>query len=374
MDFAIKNFKNIREHLSPQTKICCVIKANAYGHGAVFFAKLYERLGADYLAVSNIEEALQVRKSGVETPILNLGYCDPCCAQLLHDNEITQCVYSREFGYKLLKEAEKNNVKIKIHIKIDTGMHRIGFQCDDSLEDAAQLCKKKHFIPEGVFTHFASSDEGTEGKQYTKKQFDLFMNAIAFLEKKGVVFEIRHCANSAAVLDYEEMHLDMVRVGIILYGFYPSQSTGKLIPLKPVLTLKSIISHIKVIHKGDTISYGRRFEAKDDMVIATIPIGYADGFWRANSKNHFFVEVEGQKAAVLGTICMDQCMIDITNIKTAGINSVVTIYDDHGDNSIDNVAVQNGTISYEILCAIGERVPRFYFQDRKSVFVLDNLK
>lgn len=374
LDAAELNYHVIRGQLNNQTKLCCVVKANGYGHGAVLLSKLYEKLDADYLAVSNIEEAIQLRNADISTPILILGYTDPRCAFQLAEQKITQCVFSYEYGASLSENAIEQRVEVNVHIKIDSGMGRIGFQCNnDSLNKAAELCYLHGLKVEGIFTHFASADEGDEGKEYTLDQFNKFMDAISYLEARGVEFSIRHCANSACIFDYPEMHLDMVRAGIVLYGLQPSGLLHNPGELQPVLTLKTIIDHIKPVHPGDCISYGREFKADHDLIVATIPIGYADGLWRSNYPNHMFVEIEGKMAPFIGRICMDQCMIDVSNIPDAAVNSKVTVYGVRGENSVDRIADANHTINYEIVCALGERVPRVYKKSGRTVAIVDNI-
>lgn len=374
LDAAEHNFHEIRNCLKSETKLCCVVKANGYGHGAVQLSKLYETLGADYLAVSNIEEAIQLRNNSISLPILILGYTDPRCARELADQNITQCVFSYDYGVALSTNAVEEGTTVKIHIKIDTGMGRIGFQCQDcELDQAAEVCMLPGLEVEGIFTHFASADEGEGGREYTLGQFNKFMNAISYLEAKGINFKLRHCANSAGIFDYPETHLDMVRAGVVLYGLQPSSVLHNPGNLKPVLMLKTIIDHIKSVHLGDCISYGREFKADREMRIATIPIGYADGLWRSNFHNHMVVEVEGKLAPIVGRVCMDQCMIDVSEIPEVAVNSKVTVYGMDGVISVDHIAEVNGTINYEIVCALGERVPRVYKRKGQTVAVVDNI-
>ncbi len=374
LDAVEHNYSVIRGRLNNDTKLCCVVKANGYGHGAVQLSKLYEKLGADYLAVSNIEEAIQLRKANVSLPILILGYTDPRCSLQLAEQNITQCVFSFDYGMQLSQNAIENRTVVKIHIKIDSGMGRIGFQCsEDDLNSAAEVCRLPGLKVEGIFTHFSSADEGESGETYTQNQFNNFLEAIHYLEKNGTKFSIRHCANSAGIFDYPDMQLDMVRAGVVLYGLQPSCVLHNPGDLYPVLTLKSIIDHIKTVHIGDCISYGREFVAKHDMRVATIPIGYADGLWRSNYPNHMVVEVEGKFAPIIGRICMDQCMIDVSDILEAKVNSEVTIYGNHGATSVDNVAIANHTINYEIICALGERVPRVYKRNGQTIAIVDSI-
>lgn len=373
LDAVENNFKIIKKHLKEDTMICCVVKANAYGHGAVKLAKFYEKLGANYFAVSNINEAIQLRKNGISLPILILGYTDPKCAKILAINNISQCVYSKEYGFELAKNASICNKIVKIHIKLDTGMGRIGFVCkenhDSSIEDIKQVCVCKNLDVEGVFTHFSSADEGLDGELYTKKQFRLFMSTIRLLEKDGLTFKIKHCANSSAILDYPEMQLDMVRAGIILYGLNPSKEIRNKCSFKPIMRLCTLVDNIKLIKKGDFISYGRTYKASENRLIATLPIGYADGLWRSSETNGLSVKINNLYAPIVGRICMDQCMVDVTNIKNIKLGSEVTVFGYNG-TSIDDVARINGTINYEIVCSIGERVPRVYIKEKNIVSII----
>lgn len=372
------NFNVVRKAAN-SAKICCVIKANAYGHGVEQIASLYQELGADYLAVSNVEEAIQLRECGIHLPVLILGYSNPKCAGILSANNFTQCVFSREYAELLSENAVNNNVSVKVHIKIDTGMGRLGFngmECAEDpskLQDIESVYSLPGLIPEGIFTHFASADDGSDGREYTKKQFGLFCNVLDYLKSKGIDVGIRHCANSAAVFDYPEMHLDMVRAGVVLYGFLPSEKIICDCELRPVLRLVTIVDYIKEVKKGESISYGREFTADKTMKIATLPIGYADGLWRSNFKNGAVVEINGKYAPIVGRICMDQCMVDVSNIPDVKIGSGVTVYGASDAISVNTIAKNNGTINYEILCAIGERVPRVYIKNGAIVGIQDNI-
>jgi alanine racemase len=375
---AIKdNYIAIRKKLNKETKLCCVIKANAYGHGAIQLAEFYEKLGADYFAVSNVEEAMQLRDNGISLPILILGYTDPECVDALAQNNISQCVYSEEYGELLASEAEKQCVDVKIHIKLDTGMGRIGFICkranDLEIDVIEKTTRLEHLIPEGIFTHFASADEGIFGEQYTKEQFMCFRKTIEELEGRGVIFSIKHCANSASIIEYPDMQMDMVRAGVILYGLQPSNELQNDISLNQAMTLHSIVSHIKEVKANDCVSYGREFVARDIRKIATIPIGYADGLWRANAKTPLMVEIEGKFAPIVGRICMDQCMVDVTDNEEICLGSEVVVYGMSAKNSIDTIAKNNRTINYEIVCALGERVPRVYVLDNINIAITDNI-
>lgn len=368
------NYRTIKGSVSDR-KVCCVIKANAYGHGAVPLARIYESEGADYFAVSNVEEALQLRDAGIASPILVLGYTDPRCAGLLAENDVTQCVFSKEFGEKLAECAVREKVSLKVHLKIDTGMGRLGFRCLGAdlsdLVDAMEIMKSANLEPEGIFTHFARADEGIGGIEYTDYQYNNFCRALDFFNQKGVDFELIHCANSAAICDYPKTRFNMVRAGIILYGLNPSTEIENPLNLTQTLTMKTVIDNIKTVVAGDRISYGGEFVANHDMKIATVPIGYADGFYRSNFRNGTLVEVEGEFVPIVGRICMDQCMLDVTDVGKAHVGSEVTVYGTSENNSPDRIAANNGTINYEVLCSIGERVPRIYCEDGNCVLFED---
>lgn len=379
MNAAESNFKLIRSKLSEGTKLCCVVKANAYGHGAVYLSKLYEKLGADFFAVSNIEEAMQLRNNGISTPILILGYTPTSCASILAENNISQSVFSYSYAKELSRSAKADGISVKIHIKLDSGMGRIGFDCihesEKMLDSVVDVCNMEGLIPEGIFTHFAVADEGVDGKEFTSLQYNRFMNAIDELNARGVGFEIRHCANSATTFEYPEYHLDMVRVGVVLYGVAPSSKVRGCDELLPVMSLKSVISMIKEIEAGDTVSYGCTFKAEKKMKIATAPVGYADGFWRSNAENGTQMLIRGQRVSIVGRVCMDQLMLDVTDVKGVREGDYITLIGCDKEECItaDELAHNNGTIGYEMICSIGERVPRFYIKDHDIVYVKDNI-
>ena len=367
------NYQAIREAIGEGVKLCCVVKADAYGHGAVELCKLYHRLGADFFAVSNLDEALEIRDAGIEEPILILGYTPPDRCRDLADEDIRQAVYSLEYARRLNEECEKADTQVKIHIKLDTGMNRIGFICQDyprdngSIKEIKEACDLPCLIPEGLFTHFAVSDDGEDGKMFTAQQYACFAYIMFELEKLGVHFPIRHCSNSGAIMDYPELGLDMVRAGIILYGYAPSAKVASNLHLQPAMRLKTLISHIKTVKAGATVSYGRTFTAERDMRIATVPVGYADGFIRAYAKDgYMFVWDEtkkfGKNCKIIGRICMDQTMLDVTDFPEAKIGNVVVVFGNgkDGEPTAEDVARWGDTISYEVLCAVSKRVPRLY--------------
>ena len=349
------NFKKIKGN------VCCVVKADAYGHGAVEISKFYEKLGCFYFAVATIEEAVELRKGGISKPILILGYTNPACAKMLSLYHLTQCVYSLEYAEALNLEAKKVNCKILCHLKIDTGMGRIGFQYHGSsneLEYAYKACTLSNLNFEGIFMHFAMSDEGIN--EYTINQYNYFCEAIKYLESKGITFKIKHAQNSGGIVNYKNLPFTMSRAGIILYGFNINDSND----FEEALSLKAIVSHVKEINKGDSVSYGREFVANKKTRVATLSIGYADGFNRHNFGS--YVIINGEKCNILGRVCMDQIMVES---NTAKMGDAATIY---GEGiAIKDVAKYNKTIPYEILCSISRRVPRVYLYNGKIESIVD---
>ncbi len=352
------NFNLFKKH-AKDSKIMAVVKADAYGHSAKEIAPVLEQNGADYFAVSNLEEAIDLRNYGIAKPILILGYTPITSAKSLNDYDISQCVYSLEYAKKLSEFAINENIKIKIHIKLDTGMSRIGFDCrSDSLcgiNEAIESAKLNNFILEGVFTHFAAADRNDNTEDgFTNEQFERFQKAILVLEQNGINPPLKSCCNSAGFLKDCDKHLSYSRIGISLYGLTPDTNFDVGLPLIPVMTLKSVVSYIKEIQEGDTVSYGRTFKAEKPMKIATVSIGYADGYPRALS-NKAYVLINGQKAAIVGRVCMDQICVDVTDINAQMGDEVILF---GKDLSVDILADMIGTINYEIVCGISKRVPR----------------
>lgn len=366
------NYKAIRNYIHEGCKFMAIVKADAYGHGAPFVANEYQKLGADYFGVSNIEEAIQLRNCGITKPILILGFTSPELAKDLIENDITQTVLSLEYAKKLAAFAEKAGGKLKIHIKIDTGMSRIGFlyhnEKDDSesINDIVEVSKMPCFDLEGIFTHFAVSDE--PGNPFTQTQFKRFTDVIDKLGVLGVKFRLRHCCNSAGLLNYPEMQLDMVRPGIILYGLTPSVGMPIPIKLRPAMALRTVISQVKTLTPSTAISYGMKYTTKCAARVATLPIGYADGFLRSLS-NSADVLLMGRRARVLGRVCMDQCMVDVSSIDNIDESRTVTVIGNDGDEtvSMEEIAAKMDTVNYEVACLIGKRVPRVYYKDGKAV-------
>lgn len=374
LDAIIHNYKEIRRQTDKNAMVCCVVKADGYGHGAVELARVYERLGADWFAVSNIEEAMELRRAGIQLPILILGYTPCDCAGLLSRENIAQTVYSTDYAQELSQSAGKAGVRVNIHIKLDTGMTRIGLMCqhfdrdNSSIDEAGEICRLPGLIPQGVFTHFSVSDEAKDGKDFTLHQFHCFMHVVEELEKRGIHFDIRHCANSGAVIDYKQTHLDMIRAGIILYGLSPSRKLRGRLDLIPAMELKSVISHVKEVEPGAFVSYGRTFVTQSRMKIATIPVGYADGYIRTLAKEGS-IELHGRRAKLIGRVCMDQIMADVTAIEEAKRGDEVTLFGTGKDGgpTADDIAAWCRTINYEVTCLIGKRVARVYLKDGQIV-------
>lgn len=355
LDNIIYNYRSMRNRLSHECKFLGVIKANAYGHGAVEVARVLEAAGADYLAVAFIDEALELRESGIKLPVLVLGYTSPEYTRELIEHDITQAVVDYESGCEYAKAAEKLGKVLKCHLKLDSGMGRVGFRKDFSADKIADLLALSQLHFEGVFTHFAVSD--INGDEYTQVQYESFMSRVNELETiSGKKIDLVHCANSGAMINYAHTYRDMVRPGILLYGHYPDKDTGGL-TVKPAMTLKTRIVQIKEVSIGDTVSYGRIWTADKPAKIAVLSIGYADGLDRLLSDKAEFL-LHGRRIRQIGRICMDMCMVDISNIPEAAVGDEVVIFGE--DLPIEEHADKIGTISYEMLCNVSVRVPRIY--------------
>ncbi|MBQ7810516.1 MAG: alanine racemase [Clostridia bacterium] len=371
------NFNIIREK-AKGSRVCCVVKADGYGHGAKVLSKLYESLGADYLAVSNIDEAEELRDFGINLPILILGYTPVHDAKRLLKLNLTQAVYSLDFAKALSERCCELNGTLKVHIKIDTGMSRIGFMCqsfprdNSSVNEIFEACSLKGLQAEVIMAHFSFADEGEEGIAYIEKQIENFEYTVKALKEKGVEFDIIHHANSAGTEDYENAHKTMVRAGIILYGLAPSPKLQGALPLMPLMTLKTSVASVKKIYKGTTVSYGRTFEAEEDMTVATVTIGYADGYFRDFS-NKGYMLLKGKKCKILGRVCMDQTIIDVSGIEDVKIGDEVIVFSATESPTADDLAKFADTINYEVICAVSKRVPRYYHKNGQIVDVMYKL-
>lgn len=374
LDHLAHNIKEIRKIVRPEAMVTAVIKADGYGHGAVEIAQTLLDNGADRLAVATLSEAIVLRNAYPNIPILILGYTPDSCAKEVITNNIIQTIYSLEQAQSFSKKAQALKQTVTIHIKLDTGMSRIGLQPDQhSVHVIKEISKLPNVILEGMFTHFAVADE--RDKHFTYQQYDKYMNMVHALEEEGVYIPLKHVSNSAATIDLPEMNADMVRAGIILYGLYPSDDVKKeRIQLKPVLSLKAKISHVKALKEGIGISYGLKYVTDKKSKIATIPIGYADGFTRMLSGKAEAL-VKGIRVPIVGRICMDQCMLDVTEIEEVNQGDEVILIGSDGGNtiSVDDVARKLNTINYEIVCMIGKRVPRVYTKNNQIIKIRDEL-
>ncbi len=375
LDAIKNNIRRIRDYVRPEAKILCAVKADGYGHGYLQVARTLLDNGADWLAVACIDEAVQLRRCGIRCPILILGHVNEQEAETIVKEEIIPACFSYELAVSLSRAATRLGVRAKIHVKLDTGMGRVGLRYTEEEavnQETVDTILKMAVLPgldiDGIFTHFSSADEG-EGDDYTKMQYERFRNACDRLKASGLEIPIRHCCNSAALIRFPEMHLDMVRPGVILYGIKPAPTMdcGRL-HLKPAMQFKAKITHVKEVGAGVSVSYGRKFETDKVTKIATIPVGYADGYSRLLSGKSQVI-VGGKICNVIGNICMDQCMIDVSSVNTISVGDDVILFgrSDGMEIPVESLAEKMGTINYEILCIIGKRIPRIYLKDGEVV-------
>ena len=375
LDALEHNIRQVRKITNPNAQIMAVVKADAYGHGVAECAELLLENGADRLGVATLNEAIELRRLFYDVPILILGSSLESETDELVKNDITPNVYMTEFAKALSDSAVKQKKTVKVHIKLDTGMSRIGFPVGDGdnsviIEDIIAISKLPNLEIEGIFSHFATSDE--VDTQYTHLQFGRFMSVCDTLKERGIEIPIKHICNSAGIMMYPEYHLDMVRPGVILYGMYPSNDVDKSkLDLKYVMSLKSIITYVKEIEPGRGVSYGKEYIANNVAKIATVPIGYADGYLRALAKKAK-IAVGEKLFPIAGRICMDQCMIDVSDVNNINRGDEALIFGD-GAVTVDDIARWLGTINYEITCMLGHRVPRIYKRGGKTVKVLEYL-
>lgn len=374
LDAVVSNLENMKSVLPEGAFIACVLKSDAYGHGVVPIAKTVERLPFVWgHCVATVDEALDLRASRIKKPILILGYTFPDSYEDIIRNDLRPAILSYEMALDYSTAAERLSKKVNCHIKLDTGMGRIGFSCEETgLSEIQKIFSLKNLVPEGIFTHFARADEA--GREATDRQFSLFTHAIEELSKKGLSFDIRHCSNSAACISYPEDSLDMVRAGITMYGLWPSDEVDHGFPLKPALSLYSRVSFIKTVKKGAAISYGGTFVAEKKMIVATIPVGYGDGYARSLS-NKGFVLIRGKRANILGRVCMDQFMVDVTDIPGVMVGDKATLVGRDGDDKItlEELGELSGRFNYEFACCLGNRIPRLYYKDGRLVDTVEYL-
>lgn len=375
MDALANNIREVRRRTPKEAMVSAVVKADAYGHGSVQCAKVFLENGADRLAVAALSEAIELRKGGIDAPIMVLGYTRETQFIDALKYDIILTLYHREDVKKLSEAARYLGRKAVVHVKIDTGMHRIGMVVSqDAVEAICDISTDENLYLEGMFTHFSCAD--SKDKTYTQTQFEKYMWMNDQLEKKGVHIPIKHVSNSAAIIDLPGYHLDMVRAGIMLYGLYPSDEVQKeAVNLKPAMTLKAGISHVKTLEKGSKISYSANYITQGEEIIATFPLGYADGYTRILNGKGAYAGVAGQSAPIVGNICMDQCMANVTGIPGVSVGMQARLFGDgtQGEPHIDEIAKKLGTINYEVVCMVARRVPRAYVRQGQIEFIKDYL-
>lgn len=357
------NYNQMKGLLSPETKFMGVIKADAYGHGAVEVGRHLESQNIDFLAVAVLDEAMELREAGIKSPILLLSPIEPDTIPTAVKNDISITVFSEEIAEKVKQTAEHLQKVAKIHLKVDSGMARIGVRSREAALRLSQAMTSEWVAFEGIFTHFAEA-ENTEDPVFTKHQFDFFMDIVNFLKEEHIHFDLTHCSNTAATLLYPEYHLDMIRTGISLFGYHPDKALEYIIDLKPVMTLSTHAAYIKQVEEGTTIGYGRTYETEEENTIATILFGYADGIPRELS-NRWYLTTDKEKAPIVGRICMDQLMVDVSEITDFNEETELVFIGDPsmGYPSIYKMADLTDSFHYEILCGIGKRIPRVYVKD-----------
>jgi len=367
LDALAYNYHSLRRHMGPSARFMGIVKADAYGHGAAQVSRTLEELGAEYLAVSNLDEARELRHAGVTCPILQLGVTPAEQTALALVHQITQAVWCEDAAIAFSNEALRVGGRLRVHIKLDTGMSRLGFPCDeerfqDSLEAVCRVCGLPGLEAEGIFTHFAVSDEPDgDSQDYTRLQRRRFLAMLQGLARRGITFPIRHCSNSGAVAAYPEYADDMCRPGLVTYG---AGAQAEELGLRPVMTLKAVVGAVNRFGPGVSVSYGRTFRTERPSRLGVLPIGYADGLHRSLS-NRWHVWTPWGIAPIVGRVCMDMCMIDLTDLPQVREGDEVEVYGPH--NSVNAAAAAADTIPYELTCAVSKRVPRVYRRDGQEV-------
>ena len=366
LDAVVYNMKNMKQNIAPETKMIGVIKTDGYGHGSIPIARELEKLDFMFgFAVATAEEAHNLREAGITKPILVLGYTFPYSYERMAEEEIRPAVFRYDTLQELSEAAHKAGKPVKVHIKVDTGMSRIGITPDEEgLKFVECAMQQKGIEIEGIFTHFAKADMAD--KTDAEKQLQKFQNFIRMIrEKLHLEIPVKHCSNSAGILEMPEANMDVVRAGITLYGLYPSEEVSReAVPLRPALSFYSHVVYCKTIHKGQSVSYGGTFTAKEDVRVATVPIGYGDGYPRSLSGKGY-VLIHGKKAPILGRVCMDQFMVDVSAIPDVKEGDKVTLLGYDGDEQIsaELLGELSGRFNYELVCDIGKRIPRVYLKD-----------
>lgn len=378
LDRLEENIRLLRSCPGAEKELMAVVKADAYGHGDRVIAGELSRLGIRCFAVSNIEEALSLRLADIKGDILILGATPAECAALLSEHGLSQAVFSAEYAAALDSAAQAVGVRVKCHLKLDTGMGRIGFISKPGLEETETLLEaagREHLLVEGIFSHFSVADTlDAESRSYTAMQQACFDRTVRMLQENGIAFKYIHLQNSAGIMRQPDPLCNLMRMGIAMYGLSPSGEMNGMLPLRPLMELKTVISMVKEIPAGTSVSYGRTYISDRPLRIATVPIGYADGYHRALSGKGYML-VHGKRADVLGRVCMDQLMLDVTGIPEAQAGDIVTVF---GESEgaflpVDTLAGLAGTISYELVCAVSRRVPRIYFRNGEMLDTVDYL-
>ena len=368
LDNLAHNIKEVRENTKKDTLVTAVIKANGYGHGSVEIARVFLENGADRLAVAILDEAIELRKANVQETLMILGYTPPVQYENLFKYNLIQTIFNYEDAKSLSDKGQELDKIATIHIKIDSGMGRLGFLPNEkSIDEIIKIWNLPNLHVEGIYTHFSNADE--TDKSNVNDQYKKYIEFVNILEEKGVNIKIKHVSNSASIIDLPDFNLNMVRAGIMLYGLYPSNEVNKeIIKLKPAMTFKTKIANLKTVEKDVGISYGQIFRTDKTSKIATIPLGYADGFSR-NLTGKVEVCIGNQRAKVVGKICMDQCMVDVSHLENVKIGDEVVIfgYGNDGYPHADEIAEKIGTINYEIVCMVGRRVPRVYMSNEEII-------
>ncbi len=373
LDAIAHNVKSIKDLVGNNTKVLCVVKANAYGHGFFEIAKTMMENGGDALGVATFEEGRQLRLSGFSEPILVLGSVSTSLAADMIKYDISATISDSGLARAMSKAAIMQNKLAKFHIKIDTGMSRLGFSVNEkSIEEIVEICKKPNVCTEGIFSHFSCADD--EDRTMTDQQFEKFMYVVNALERRGIKFIYKHICNSGGIVKYPECHLDMVRPGIIMYGAYPDSDMEKVLDLIPAMTVKARITRIDEKEPGTPVGYGATYKTSKTTRLATVSIGYADGYLRCFSGNAV-MSVNGKLVPVVGKICMDQCMIDVSSVNNINVGDEVIVFGNGGDNSatLEELAKNAGTVPHEILSLTGNRIPRVFIKNGNIIDVLTQL-
>ena len=377
LDALAYNYHTLRQRVGADVKFLGVVKADGYGHGAVQVSRTLQALGADYLAVSSLDEAMELRAGGITMPILILGHTPREQVKNLIDLHITQAVSCQAKALEYSEEAVRCGGELTVHIKVDTGMSRLGYlvagaHFTTGTAGICDACGLPGLRAEGIFTHFAKSDE--EDKTFTKEQLEKYLWMKEELKKRNVTFTYYHCSNSAGIIDLEEANMDIVRAGITTYGMYPSDEVEKdKVPLKPAMELISHVAHVKWLTEGKPVSYGGTYITTRPTKVATIPVGYGDGYPRSLS-NKGYVLIHGQKAPIIGRVCMDQFMVDVTAIEDVEFGDKVVIFGRDGKEflSVDKLGELSGRFNYEFVCVLNKRIPREYIRHGEVVEQVDS--